>query len=267
MMVVFLRISQIILFSLFISGYLMAKTDVTIYCDDSYPPYSYKEDREIKGIYTEVVKVAFSRMEQYKVKIKAIPWKRGLKHLEEGKGFGIYPPYYHIRKRPYIYPYSLPILEEQVVLFLREDVAKQKKRHRWPEDYYGLTIANNAGFQLGGEKFWKAVKDGKIKVQEAKGNRANILKTAMSRVDGYMNDRLSIMWEIKKMKKEGIYKKTYKKLVEDIVITTEQGFIGFTDKDKGKFHYKDDFIKDFNYQIYNMNRVGEIKRIIDDYIK
>jgi len=34
------------------TGISMADTDVLVYCDSDYPPYSYLEGDEIKGIYT-----------------------------------------------------------------------------------------------------------------------------------------------------------------------------------------------------------------------
>ena len=166
---------------------------VTVYADESYPPYSYKENGDIKGIYTLIAKTVFSRMKGYKVKIVAVPWKRGLKYLEDGTGFALYPPYFHVAKRPYIWPYSMPILDERVILFCTEDVFYQSVRSRWVEDYYGLTIGINAGFHLGGEKFWQAVKQGKVKVSEARGNTENLLRLGLKRIDCYLNDRISIL--------------------------------------------------------------------------
>jgi len=84
---------------------LSSDIDVEIYADDSYPPYSYNEGGELKGIYTEILKKAFSRMEGYKVKINAVPWKRALSYIERGKGFAIYPPYHRVEDRPYMHTY------------------------------------------------------------------------------------------------------------------------------------------------------------------
>ena len=43
--------------------------------------------------------------------INRIPYASAL--LKIGKGFALYPPYLHLQKRPYIRPYSLPILQEK----------------------------------------------------------------------------------------------------------------------------------------------------------
>lgn len=246
-----------------------ADIPVTVYADSKYPPYSYLEGGEAKGIYTEIVKVAFSRMKGYMVTIEAIPWKRGLKRLENGEGFALYPPYFHVLKRPYIWPYSLPILDERVVVFCREGVLAKSLRPNWPEDYYNLTIGNNAGFHLGGEEFWQAVKQKKINIEEVGGSRANLLKLGLRRTDCYMNDRLSILWELKKLKAKREYDEggRHARLVEGATISIEQGFLGFTNTDKGKFPFKEDFKKKFDIIIYDMRRNGELQRIVNDFVK
>lgn len=251
---------------LFFSTAVFAKDiNVVVYAVNDYPPYSYEEDKQLKGIYAEILRKAFSGMEGYEVDIKAVPWKRGLKYLETGKGFALYPPYCRPKERPYIKPYSVPILEEKVVVFCSEKILKQP-RPDWPEDYYGLTIGNNSGYKLGGDKFWKAAKQGKIKIEEADGNRRNMLKLGTDRIDCYINDRLSIIWELNRLRKSGEYKGGYAKLGEGAVISSEQGFLGFTDRDNGKFYFKDDFVKKFNALVNEMKNTGELEKIIDDFL-
>jgi len=248
---------------------LSAKIPVTVYADENYPPYSYKEGGQIKGIYTQILEIAFARMQDYQITIVPIPWKRGLKLLEMGSAFAIYPPYFHVAERPYIWPYSLPIVDERVVVFCRNDILAKSLRSHWPEDYYGLTIGANAGFNLGGDKFWRAVRENKILLSEAKGNRENLLKLGLKRIDCYMNDRLSILWELKQMKLNGEYDEGGKhaRLLEGATITIEQGFVGFTSADKGQFPFKDDFKKQLDIIIYDMRRDGQAQRIIEDFVR
>ncbi len=262
-------ISAILFFYIILStGVFAGDIKVTVYADENYPPYSYSEKGKVEGIYTEILKMAFSKMKSYEVEIVAVPWKRGLKRLKDGEGFALYPPYFHTLKRPYIWPYSLPIIEEIVVVFCREDLLLKSPRPNWPEDYYGLTIGNNAGFHLGGDKFWQAVKEEKIKVYEAKGNRESILMLGLKRTDCYMNDRLAILWELKKLKAQGKYDEggRHAKLLEGTTITIEQGFLGYTNRDNGKFPFKEDFKKEFDIIIYEMRRTGEIQKIIDSFM-
>ncbi len=242
-----------------------ADIDVIVYADNNFPPYSYEEGGAVKGIYSEILKTAFSRMDGYKVNIKAVPWKRGLNYLERGEGFALYPPYHHTKERPYMWPYSLPILDEKVVVFCTKEIL-ENPRPRWPEDYYGLTIGNNSGFEIGGDKFWRAVREGKIKVREARGNVENLRNLFRKRIDCHMNDRLSILWELKRLKESGKFHGA-PKLIEGATISIEQGFLGYTDRDNHKFLYKADFVKKLDAVIYEMRRSGELKRIIDEYLK
>ncbi|MCJ8314697.1 MAG: transporter substrate-binding domain-containing protein [Saccharospirillaceae bacterium] len=247
---------------------LAADIEVTVYADENYPPYSYVEDGELKGIYNEILKITFAQMQGYQVNIVPVPWKRGLKLIEDGDAFALYPPYFHVLKRPYIWPYSLPILDERVIVYCYSDILNNSLRPKWPEDYYGLTIGINAGFHLGGDKFWQAVKDKKIVVSEAKGNKENLLKLGSKRIDCYINDRISILWQLKQMKTKGEYDEGGKqsRLLEGATISIEQGFLGFTNTDNNYFYYKDDFKKQFDIIIYNMRRTGQTQKIINDFV-
>ena len=64
-------------------------------------------------------------------------------------------------------PYSEPVLEETVVVVCRDQVLK-KSRPLWPDDYAGLVIGSNSGFQVVGEAFRMAVVQGKLNVGEKK---------------------------------------------------------------------------------------------------
>jgi polar amino acid transport system substrate-binding protein len=242
-----------------------ADIPVTIYADAGYQPYSYADkDGGPAGLYYEIVKVAFARMKGYRIEIKPVPWKRGMAMLKNGTAFALYPPYMNLKEEPFTWPYSLPLFEEIVVAVCTKEVAA-KARARWPEDFHGLTIGNNSGFLVGGDKFLRAVKAGKIKMEDASDTRTNILKLGLKRIDCYINDRISIRWTQNQLVREG--KLAGPVGVETAVIATEQGFLGFTDRDQGKFPYKTDFLKQFNAVVYDMKRNGEIERIAREFFK
>ena len=50
------------------------------------------------------------------------------------------------------------------------------------------------------------------------------------------------------------------------VISLERGFLGFTDKDNGKYYFKNDFVRKFNEIINKMKNTGELQIIIDDFV-
>jgi polar amino acid transport system substrate-binding protein len=247
---------------------LAAEIEVIVYADDGYAPYSYEESGEAKGTYAVILRAAFARMEGYRVAIRPVPWKRGLRLLEQGKGFALYPPYRHVESRPYIRPYSTPILDEEVVVLCREDILIEP-RPEWPRDFYGLTIGVNAGYLVGGDEFWRAVKEKKIRVEECRGNSEGLMQLAKGRLDGYINDRMAILWELKRLRESGKYREdgAHAKLLVGATISVEQGHLGYTDRDEGRFAYKADFVKQFNAIIKEMKKSGDIQRIVDEFLK
>lgn len=242
---------------------------VTIYADEGYPPYSFTQAGKPAGLYYEIIKAALARMPGYRVTVQPVPWKRGMAMLEQGTALALYPPYLNTRDEPWTWPYSLPLYDEHVVAICRKEVVAKKMPMLWPSDFYGLTIGNNAGFIVGGSDFSEAVKAGKIRVEEARDNRTNILKLGLKRLDCYINDRISIEWTKQQLQRAGQYDEggTHARLVEAAVIAVEQGFLGFTDRDQGKFPYKQDFVKKFDNVIYQMKRRGEIARIAEQFFR
>jgi polar amino acid transport system substrate-binding protein len=189
--------------------------------------------------------------------------------LRTGTGFALYPPYMNTKDEPWTWPYSLPLYEEKVVAVCRKDVLDAKPRKRWPEDFYGLTIGNNAGFIVGGEAFDKAARAGLLQVEEGKDSETNIIKLGLGRIDCYINDRVSIQWTLNQLKAEGRYKEDGKhaELVEAAQIAVKQGFLGYTSRDNGRFTYKADFVRQFDNAIAQMKRSGEIDTIARNFFK
>lgn len=186
--------------------------------------------------------------------------------LKSGRGFALFPPYYYADKRLYISPYSKPILNEEVVVFCNNDSVQDRPLNNWPSDYLGLTIGVNEAFALGGNEFWNAVKAGKITISEAKGSRPSLLKLYEKKIDCYMNDRLSILWEIKRMTTEGLLPEDWK-LTLGAVVSAEQGYLGFTTIQPEKYPYKDDFVETFNSILTQLKEKGEIEVIVKAYLE
>ena len=127
---------------------------IELYGDNNYPPYSYVgKDKKLVGIYPSILREATKDIKGYKVNLKAIPWKRGLSLLEKNKIKGLFPPYFRVEQRTFMWPYSLAILEEEAVVVCRKEV-KLGQNPFWPNDFKNLTIARNLGFSTGG-KNWK----------------------------------------------------------------------------------------------------------------
>ena len=62
----------------------LSKQEVLVYGDINYPPYSFEDEGQPKGIYVDILRSAFAKMRDYDVTIKMIPWKRGLEYIKKG---------------------------------------------------------------------------------------------------------------------------------------------------------------------------------------
>ncbi|HAT31482.1 MAG TPA: hypothetical protein DCW29_11705 [Janthinobacterium sp.] len=238
---------------------------VVIYADDNYPPYSFVEHGQLTGIYTLIVQKVIERLPEYQVQLVPVPWNRGLLLLEKGQAFALYPPYSRPAERPYM-KYSEPMLGEQVAVFCNADVIARRSLKSWPDDYAGLRIGMNTGFLVGGKQFEDAVQAGRISVDAAHGSRANLLKLMRGRTDCYLNDRLSIQWELGRMRKEGLLDPTYLRLAETAELSTEQGYLGYTELAPALFPFRQDFIQKFNAAIRDLKRSGEIDEAIGHFL-
>lgn len=242
-----------------------APTEVVIYADDGYPPYSYGENGEAMGLYSEILQKVFVRMPQYRVTLVPVPWKRGLRLLESGQGFALYPPYYRPEERPYI-RYSEPILDEQVVVFCNKFTTAGRELKNWPDDYLGLTIGTNAGFLLGGKEFDRYVAAGKIFRDAGASSHGSVLKMLSGRNDCYINDRLSIRWQVEQIRRNNEIDPAKIAIAETAKLYAEKGYLGYTDRDEGQFAFKNNFVQEFNAALISLKNDGEIDRLVEKFL-
>ncbi|KAF7765001.1 polar amino acid transport system substrate-binding protein [Pseudoalteromonas citrea] len=214
---------------------------VTILVDDSYPPYSYLSDGNLYGIYVDLVKqAAYLLRNTYKIDLQPVPWKRGVAALEQGEAFALMPPYIHMKKRPFIWPYSVALQEEVVVAFCNKGFTLIDVLSRASTDL-PINVGLNAGFMILDEALMEAQKRGKIKIWENKNTKANIMKLGKKRIDCYINDRLSTLIGINNMERAHPEIDTTN-FVEDKTILRRTAHIGYLREASIKFPFKNDFI-------------------------
>ncbi|UZP67059.1 transporter substrate-binding domain-containing protein [Desulfovibrio mangrovi] len=237
---------------------------VVIFGDDNYPPYSYLEDGKAKGIYVDLLTTAFSRMPEYNITIRLVPWKRGLNLLETGQGFALFPPYKLPKARPYIYPYSAPLFEESVIVVCRKELTLNKPTAHWPADYQGLRFGMNLGFHMGLDSFWAEVEAKRIAVEHAPGTTGNIIKLTQQRIDCYLNDRLAILFEynraVEKNKILGA-RKAHPPFSVGPTIASNYAYLGYA-RNSARFPYKNAFMFRFDQTIQEMHARGEVDEIV-----
>jgi polar amino acid transport system substrate-binding protein len=256
----------ILLYSLFMSKTFAIETqEVTILADDGYPPYSFIETGEVKGIYVDIVKEAAKLLApHYKVTIVAYPWKRALHEIKKGTAFAIIPPYQHIKVRPYIWPYSVQIIKEEVIAFCNKDInLLEHMNAKTTEHNPPIRIGVNAGYLILNEELEQARKENKIIIAENKSTKSNIMKLYARRVDCYLNDKYSTYNELSKMQKET--KISFDNIKEAFLVMIQTGHIGYTDASTHTFLFKDDFILRMDEALSQVISSNTYQNIIDSY--
>ena len=242
--------------------------EITIYVDDGYKPYSYQNNGRAEGIYIDVLRAAFAKMQNFKVKLLPVPWKRGKQLIKLGKGLGLTPAFFHGHDWPYLYPYSLPFYTETIIAVCTADVLQQPKPN-WPEDYKGLIIGNVAGFDgWGGDEFRKLVAQGEISYQEAGSPAALIGMLAKNRHDCIMMETRAFDYHLAKIQTStSVTTNIYSTLKKGALIGTDPIYIGYSEAaiKSDQFPQNYAFRKAFDAIIYQMLKSGEVKKIMDAY--
>lgn len=263
-----MRILVTWLLCLAMHGIAQAQTpvSVTVLCDANYPPYSYAENGEAKGLYSDILRAAFARMPGYRINIRPVPWPRGLAALEKGTAFALFPPYYRPVERPWM-DYSRPILEESVVAFVRAELAQQRAIVDFPNAYVGLRIGLNRGFNIIAAPGYKTMlAAGEVTQSYATDSRTNLLQLRRKRIDVYINDRLSILWELQQMRSEGLFASSGMNwLAEGPKLSSEQGHVGYTRVNEQAYPYKQDFMQQLDQALLALERDGSISRLTQRY--
>jgi len=258
----------IYLLTLIISNNVLASPiKVTIYTDDSLQPYSYLENKELKGTYIKILKTVFDRMPDYDVTVTAVPWKRGKKLMESGKGFGLATAYFHGHDWPYLYPYSLPFASDVLNVYCTDEILKTP-RPIWPGDYKNLRIGRPSGFSgWGGPEFDEMVKAKKIKMEESKGSVTQILKLGAGRIDCMIMDQTTYNVEYHKALKDGRFHPKWKEPVLSVEISRNEVYIGYSKKaiESGDYPFHMDFRQKFDSELFKMIRSGERDKILNAY--
>lgn len=242
------------------------KQEVTILADDSYPPYSFVENGKLQGMYVDIVKEAAKLLPpHYKVKVVAYPWKRALHELKQGTELALIPPYKLIKKRPYIWPYSIPLMKEVVVAYCQKEVSlleyiqPEKISTKAP-----LSIGINAGYLILNQGLEEAKDKQNIVVRENKSTYANIMKLYYKRLDCYINDRHSTLWKFAQISKER--KINFDNIKEKLVVMSQTAHIGYTNSPTHTFLFKDDFILQMDRALSDVMSSKKYQEIINRYI-
>jgi len=264
-----MNIKWLVLFLLFIPFSASADDiDVTIHVDDAYQPFSFSENGNAKGMYIDVLRVAFSRMKGFNVTMEPVPWNKGKMMMKDGKGFALIPAFFHGRDWVYLYPYSLPFYAETIISVCTEEVLQQP-RPNWPADYRGLDIGNLAGFdEWGGVELKASVIKNQIDYHKVKSSDVLIKMIINDRLDCILMENREFDYVFKRILKSGVHgEKAHTELIKGPVVGANPVSIGYSASaiKSGKYPYAHEFQKAFDVIIHQMIESGEIEKIMSAY--
>lgn len=225
---------------------------ITILADDDFPPYSYAENGELKGIYVDLVNRAADLLRpHYQITLEGVPWQRGLMMMEQGRAFAIIPPYLHEVTRPYIKPYSVILQEEVVVAFCHQGTPLIKALKDSKKLDTAINIGINAGYIVLNETYQQAVNNKNIHVWENKSTEANLMKLITHKIDCYVNDRVAIVQNLKRLQVK-LKNTDISSLVEMDEISRKSAHIGYANNNL--FPFKADFVEKMNAALLKVKR-------------
>lgn len=123
--------------------------EVTLLIEQSYPPYSYVDDNELKGLLVDIVSTIDKKLEGFTIKLIPSTWPVAKSKIRNGEQLGLVGPYLNVDIWPYMYPYSATILYEKVITVCHENEMLDRSKgqpREWPDSYANLTIGTVAGY-------------------------------------------------------------------------------------------------------------------------
>jgi len=230
-------------------------TKVLLLSHDTFPPFSYIKNEKNVGIDVDIVKEMAKRL-KIKIEIRLVPWKRLLHFTEKGLCDGSFSLFRTPERETFaLYANSEPIHKSNFAVFVKK--GKEFKFNNL-KDLYGKTVGIDLGFSVSTE-FDLAVKEGKIKIEEASTPETNIKKTILGRFDAYVSNIIVTRYHANKM---GVPDKIVA-LPKEI----KKGHGAFFVISKaGKITNKKKMLEKINETLKAMAKDGTYKRIINKYI-
>ncbi|OSQ38515.1 substrate-binding periplasmic protein [Thalassospira mesophila] len=236
---------------------------VVLYGEENDPPYAYLNGAVMAGAYTDVLRRAAEQLPQYDIEFAAVPFKRGIEMLQRGEIMAFFPPYLD-PKRDWVGRYSVPIIDESVVVMCTQQFVRNRVLMDYPFDYIGARFGNTSGYKLAGKDLFEMARLHEVTLEEAHTAEINLRRLLAGRIDCYVNDRLAAETALAKI---GINPADIRnKLTETAVLGHHQGAIAYAPDDQGKWPYRDDFAKALDAVLLQMHRDGVIDQILQSYL-
>ncbi len=214
-------------------------------------PFSYEENGEAKGIFLDLVREAFRRMD-YKFSMKFYPWARGLNMLENGNVDALCTTAKQPERERFA-DYSQPVVPYTQSLFVLRD--SQISFDGSVESLRPYTIGIVEGYTYD-QKFEAAFKDGRLKSEPVNLAERNFEKLLGGRIDICMEGKYVGLYTLKKLG----YSDKVKLLSPDV--RDIHLYLAFSKK-----RNLAPLIEKFNKTLQEMKDDGTYQKIIDSYAK
>ena len=124
---------------------LASPIKIEIITDATYFPYSFVDKQgQLKGIYLDIVNAGAKQLNNFDIRFTPLTWQEALKAMRNGDSPFILGAYYHGYDWDFLYPYSQPLLSENVVVICAS--GKMSKGASWPQDFKGKLVTHIAGY-------------------------------------------------------------------------------------------------------------------------
>jgi polar amino acid transport system substrate-binding protein len=232
---------------------------VTLAVDEAHRPYFYAQADEPEGLYAEILRAAMTRLPQWQLRFRPMPWKRALTNAERGEVDGFAAPYRHV-SREWLIRYVGPLFLEEVALFCDPRLGLGATA-AWPDGYLDLRMGAQRGYVLS-ERLGEAVSAGKV--QRVDFSRARDALAALSnrQVDCVVDDRLSVESEFDDARRNLVWAaRMPASLPAPVVLEAKESFVGFSRRSLERRPELAEFAKALDEQLALMRSSGEIARL------
>jgi polar amino acid transport system substrate-binding protein len=156
-------------------------------------------------------------------------------------------------------------MKENIVAFCQKEIHLQARiTPKTIQSGPPIVIGINAGYLILNQKLEQAKKIKSIIISENKSTSANIMKLYHKRLDCYLNDKLSTLWELSIIQKDK--KVNFNNIREVLLVMTETAHIGYTNNSEHAFAFKDDFILRMDQALSSVISSTEYQNIINHYV-
>ncbi|MCP4345611.1 MAG: amino acid ABC transporter substrate-binding protein [Desulfobacterales bacterium] len=230
---------------------------VLVLSTKDFPPFNYPRNGKVVGIDIDTIHEIGKRI-NVKIRMKYVPWKRLLLMLEHGDADAGFALFYTEKRAKYaLYAFAEPMHYSTYNLFVRKGYEFE---FNGLKDLYDKKVGIARAFSISNE-FDKAVKDGKIKIEEVNTSEQNLGKLMLNRVDVIVGNEIVTMYNANILN----IRDQLSKLPMPIK-KRGKAYLALSKASKN-IKNKAELLEKINHAFKAVNADGTYQKIVDKYIK